>query len=553
MKFNRKKHQLGATALFTLLFAFSAAEAQVDHEVIEDDYDEASANVQPYVLLSVDEIEDLVGPIALYPDDLVSIILPASTYPVQVVQAARFLQDREGNPDLEPPGDWDDAVVALLNYPEVIDMMNDDLDWTWALGDAFLNQQSEVLSAVSEFRDQAYAAGNLKSDEHQVVRRTERVIEIVPADPEVIYVPYYEPARVIVYQRYPVYHYHPYPRYSYYYPYPAHYGFSYGYFFGVSTAFRLHWVNHRLYTYNYGYLGHPYFGRSYHNRFYYRHRPFRDGRRLARSQGGYVNRGHQGDRWRPRRGHGPRPQARAESRGRTGIASQSTRSNSRTNTGARNLNSPTSRFAAIGSTRGQNANARRAYSDKNPDQRRTVQRYREQARTDSVPGRARNAGSRLPSTTAKKAAATSRSPARSSDRSARRGNQDRATVLRRLAGSENARDVATRTRPRLAGNTSERGSRQVSRNVAVNARPSPQSARPAATRSARPPVASTRVAPQRRSAQQQASRAPAQSRQAQRSAPPASRAKQARSEPRQAPARSKQRAAGGRRSEPRRR
>src|SRR5262245_30509419 len=82
-------------------------------------------------LRAADELESLVGPIALYPDDLLSLILPAATYPLQVVEAARFLEDLESNPALEPDEDWDDSIVALVNYPEVVEMMNDDLDWTW--------------------------------------------------------------------------------------------------------------------------------------------------------------------------------------------------------------------------------------------------------------------------------------------------------------------------------------------------------------------------------------------------------------------------------------
>src|SRR5262245_22696410 len=118
-------------------------------------------------IASAEELHELVGPIALYPDDLVAIVLPASTYPLQVVQAARFLEDRKRDSSLKANEDWDDSVVALLNYPEVIKLLNDDLDWTYDLGTAVLNQRADVLAAVQDFRDEAYAAGNLKSDERQ--------------------------------------------------------------------------------------------------------------------------------------------------------------------------------------------------------------------------------------------------------------------------------------------------------------------------------------------------------------------------------------------------
>ena len=134
-------------------------------------------------LASADELHEIVGPIALYPDDLVAIVLPASTYPLQIVQAARLLEDRKRDSSLQPDEDWDDSVVALLNYPEVLKLLNDDLDWTYDLGAAVLNQRAAVLDAIQGFRDEAYAAGNLRSDERQTVALADDTIEITPADP----------------------------------------------------------------------------------------------------------------------------------------------------------------------------------------------------------------------------------------------------------------------------------------------------------------------------------------------------------------------------------
>src|SRR5688500_2861762 len=107
-------------------------------------------------LATAEELRELVGPIALYPDDLVAIVLPASTYPLQIVQAARFLEESKVDSSLKPNEDWDDSVVALLNYPEVIELLNEDLDWTYDLGTAVLNQRAAVLSAIQDFRDEAY-------------------------------------------------------------------------------------------------------------------------------------------------------------------------------------------------------------------------------------------------------------------------------------------------------------------------------------------------------------------------------------------------------------
>ncbi len=115
-------------------------------------------------------MDDLVGRIALYPDDLVAIILPASTSPLQIVQADRYLDKRKTDPKLPLDDKWDDAVKTLLNYPEVVKMMSNDLDWTSALGEAVVADQGAVLEGVQSFRRRAQAAGNLKSDDKQVVK-----------------------------------------------------------------------------------------------------------------------------------------------------------------------------------------------------------------------------------------------------------------------------------------------------------------------------------------------------------------------------------------------
>jgi hypothetical protein len=164
------------------------------------------------------DLSNLVGPIALYPDDLVSIILPASTNPLQIVQADRFLEKRKADPKAPIDERWDDAVKALLNYPEVVKNMSADLDWTSALGEAVVADQGAVLDAVQSFRRKAQAAGNLKSDGKQVVANQQEIITIVPANPEVIYVPQYNPSTVVV-GGYPYWGYYPSPYPVYYYPY----------------------------------------------------------------------------------------------------------------------------------------------------------------------------------------------------------------------------------------------------------------------------------------------------------------------------------------------
>ena len=256
-------------------------------------------------LLGDDELQALVGPIALYPDDLLAIVLPASAYPLQIVQAARFLEDLENDDSLEPDPKWEESVVALLNYPEVIEMMNDDLEWTYALGEAVVSQQADVVAAIEAFRDRAYAAGNLKSDDRQTVSRNDGVIEIAPVAEDVIYVPYYEPERVVVYQTTPVYHYYPRPYPVYYYPYPSNYSFFSGYFWGVTTAFRIGWYTDHLHVFHHSYLGHPYYGRPYFGHWYRRPSIVVYNRYYVNN---HVHRPphHQrdGDYWRPRRHSG---------------------------------------------------------------------------------------------------------------------------------------------------------------------------------------------------------------------------------------------------------
>ena len=162
--------------------------------------------------LSPQELEKLVGPIALYPDDLVGIVLPASTNPLQVVSAARFLEKRKKDPKLQPDKNWDTSVLGLLNYPEVIELMNKDLEWTQSLGDAVINQQKDVMNAVQSFRKKAQGAGNLQTNEKQVIVVEKEVIKIVSADPQVIYVPTYQPTTVI-YTSTPIYYAPPRPVY----------------------------------------------------------------------------------------------------------------------------------------------------------------------------------------------------------------------------------------------------------------------------------------------------------------------------------------------------
>jgi len=166
-----------------------------------------------------EELDQLLAPLALYPDSLLAQILMASTYPLEVVEAARWAkanQNLKGDAltkALEQQ-DWDPSVKSLVNFPQVLDMMNEKLDWTQKLGDAFLAQQKEVMDTVQKLRVKAYGAGNLKTTEQQkvVVEEETKTIIIEPAKPEVVYVPTYNPTVVYGpwwYPAYPPYYYYP--------------------------------------------------------------------------------------------------------------------------------------------------------------------------------------------------------------------------------------------------------------------------------------------------------------------------------------------------------
>lgn len=143
--------------------------------------------------LSAQELEILVARIALYPDELVAVISAASLYPLQIIEAQRFLDDSKTKKDLKPKATWDGSVVSLLNYPQIVAMMSEDLDWTQLFGEAIVNQQDDVLAAIQQLREQAVANGVIKSDDKVQVVQQEDNIVIQPTSKEVIYVPQYAP------------------------------------------------------------------------------------------------------------------------------------------------------------------------------------------------------------------------------------------------------------------------------------------------------------------------------------------------------------------------
>jgi hypothetical protein len=178
----------------------------------------------------VEELDQLVAPIALYPDELLAQIFAAATYPLQIVVAARWVaepQNRELKGDALAKAveseDWDPSVKSLVLFPAVLEMMSDKLEWTQKLGDAFLAQPADCFAAVQRLRHRAQSAGKLSSTPQQKVTTEANYIVIAPASPDVVYVPVYNPA--VVYDAWP---YPAYPPYAF--PPPP------GYYYGAGIA-----------------------------------------------------------------------------------------------------------------------------------------------------------------------------------------------------------------------------------------------------------------------------------------------------------------------------
>jgi hypothetical protein len=178
----------------------------------------------PDQTLTPQQLENLVAPIALYPDPLLSQIMVAATYPLEVVQAFQWMQRSPGLTgtaltEAAKQQNWDPSIQALVVFPDVLKRLNDDVTWTTNLGNAFLAQQAEVMDAVQRLRQQAQQAGKLNSTPQEVVSTVPvggaPAIEIEPADPDVMYVPVYDPVWIWgppLYYPYPGWYWPPRPR-----------------------------------------------------------------------------------------------------------------------------------------------------------------------------------------------------------------------------------------------------------------------------------------------------------------------------------------------------
>lgn len=234
----------------------------------------ASAQTPAQPAFSQPELDQMLAPIALYPDPLLSQILMASTYPLEVVEAARWSRS---NPSLR--GDdavravqqynWDPSVTSLVAFPQLLQMMDEKLDWTERLGDAFLAQQPQVMDTVQNLRQKAYASGNLRSNDQMRVEPEGQIIAVEPANPEILYVPYYDPSMV-----YGSWWWSDYPP-VYWAPWPGYYfdsGFAWGIGITITAGFFFgdcDWHHHRVNVVNV-------------NNFYYNRMP-RDDRHPVRN------------------------------------------------------------------------------------------------------------------------------------------------------------------------------------------------------------------------------------------------------------------------------
>lgn len=202
MEMQMKKILIIIQAMFLVLAFFSGHVVWADDIELPDSSGMAVESGDS--LFTPDELDDLLAPIALYPDPLIAQILPAATFIDQIDEATRYVRQygKSARIDDKP---WDVSVKAIAHYPNVLFMMDQKYDWTASLGQAFINQQQDVMDSIQRLRAKAEAAGNLVSTPQQQVVVEDEAISIVPAEPDLIYVPQYDPQVVYVEGLYPSY------------------------------------------------------------------------------------------------------------------------------------------------------------------------------------------------------------------------------------------------------------------------------------------------------------------------------------------------------------
>src|SRR5271167_4640694 len=193
------------TVVLSIVFATASSQLLYGYQTPNDAPGTNTGNSTETVPNSTSELQSLVAPIALYPDALVAQILTASTFPDQIAIANYWMQQNKsltGSALMQAVNKegWDASVKALTEFPSVLNNLANNLTWTSSLGEAYHDQQAEVMTAIQTLRAQAKAAGNLKSSSQiTVVQQSPQVIVIQPANPQVVYVPEYNPALIYGY------------------------------------------------------------------------------------------------------------------------------------------------------------------------------------------------------------------------------------------------------------------------------------------------------------------------------------------------------------------
>ncbi len=242
MNSNHKFRKMMTRAIRELTAILCVAAIAPANAVAAQTQQAAAPTEQAAAKLPPEQLDSLVAPIALYPDPLLRQTLVASTYPLEVIQLKQWMDQHKdlgdkALADALKKQDWDPSIQALAGLPDVIKLLADNIKWTTDLGNAFLAQQSDVMDAVQRMRKKAKDAGNLKSSQQQLVKtevvESKQVIVVEQADPQVVYVPSYNPT--VVYGA-PVYAYPPIA-----YPPPGYYAAGVAISFGVGVAMGAMW------------------------------------------------------------------------------------------------------------------------------------------------------------------------------------------------------------------------------------------------------------------------------------------------------------------------
>jgi len=453
------------------------------------------------------ELDSLLAPVALYPDSVLSHVLIAATYPLEVIQAARFAREHPGLRGEHAVAavehyDWDPSVKALVAFPELLRRMDADLDWTQDLGDAFLLQEADVIASIQYLRSEAYSRGHLSSNDHVRVVREREYIYIEPARTRVIYVPYYDPRVIYADWRWSAYRPHYWHR-------PSGFSLSVNFHWGrpyhVRPSFyfsSFHWPTHRVVVVNHHH--------------YYRNHRFHSGRQVASfdharhwkhdpkhrrgvSYRGRVEQARLMDDGRPAssrvKSHSAKGAVARSDRRDWAAARRSSMSFDRQAPSRKDGSSRSQRVAELRGSRGDKPAVSRGSSK---EARSTVRRGRVESRKQAQDGqRALSGGSR----NRPPAASSSRSPGRSTPARANRSDSKRSSVA--IPRDLTVRSTGRRDRPASApskGAGAGRGSTSGRESLPSRGRPSVRSVTPSRSVPRQRPSAPSRSESSSRSA-----------------------------------------------------